>query len=298
MTGTRLCKAGLGRRRLLVTAPLVVALTAAGRGRTVASIDWGISETLFALGIPVAAAADTQGYARVVGSPATPATTRNLGLWSAPNLELLQALAPDLTLIQNWQAPLLPLLRQIGPVEMVSIYTRTGSPYDHAAIATRHIAARLAAGAEADNLIAAGERAMVRQRARLGQWAGRPVLIVKPLAGASFMAFGQGSIFQGALDRLGLANAWTQPPVLLAGASIIDITTLAVAFGDAQVVVIDGQDPTADQPLYRSRLWASLPFVRAGRVTHLPPLWEFGALPTAFRFAQSLSTALLQETRA
>lgn len=287
-----------GRRGLLLALPAAVSLTAMAHRQTIASLDWGISETLFALGLPVIGAADTQGYARALNEPLVPPGTRNLGLWSAPNLELLQALAPDLILMQNWQAPLMPLLRRIAMVKALTIYTRGDDPYDQATSATRWIGTSLGGSAQVERFIADGEAALATARLSLRPVAARPVLVIKLLAGASFMAFGRGSLFQGALDRLGLVNAWTAPAALLAGASITDLPALAAAGTDTWVIVIDSESPAAEQSLYRSQLWAALPFVRARRFTHIPPLWEFGMLPTAHRFAALASAALLQTPRA
>lgn len=283
----------MGRRRFLTcTASLFAcksALASPGPARVV-SLDWGVSETLYAMKIPVAGAADNAGYDRMIEAPATPPSTLNLGLWSAPNIELLQELKPDLILIQAWQQGLLPLLRRIGPTETVTIYTRQGSAYEHANLATHSIAQRLSQIDAAELMLTRGEELLDRCRELLSAHHGESVIVVMIVDGRGFVAFSRASIFHDIVERLGLINAWTGAPQLLCGASIIDLTTL-VSSEASHVIVIDPPGQANDEAFFRSQLWQSLPIVKAQRVKHIPSLWEFGALPTGYRFAGLMVSA-------
>jgi ABC-type Fe3+-hydroxamate transport system substrate-binding protein len=280
--------AALSRRSVL--AGLGTTLLAGG-SQGLVSLDWGISETLYAMGLPVAGAASAASYDRVVIDPPTPPATRDVGLWSAPNLELLQALDPGLILIPAWQRGLMPVLRTIGPVEAVAIYTRQGSAYAAASAATRQIAGRAGAAAAGAALVEGTEAAFQQGRDALRGHDGRPVAVLKIVDGRTLIVFSRTGLFHDVLERLGLRNAWTGAPDLLCGASRIGLADLA-AFGDAHVVIVDTPGQARPQALYDSALWAAMPFVAAGRVSRIASLWEFGALPTAQRFAGLITAAL------
>ena len=286
----------LGRRAVLAGgAALALSLStrafAAPTGRALVSLDWGISETLYAMGIPVVGAASVTGYDSIVADPPTPAGTRDVGLWAAPNIELLHQLAPDLVLIQAWQAGLLPLLQPISPVETTTIYTRDGSPYARARAATRAIANHAGHPDAGEALVAAGEVAFAGCRDALRGYDGRPVVVMKVYDGRSLIIFSRCGLFHDVLEKLGLTNGWAGPPTLLCGASGVDLAGLA-GYGEANVVVIGTPGQKANQRLYDSELWANLPFARERRIQHVPSFWEFGALPTAHRFAGHLAAAL------
>jgi len=286
----------LGRRAFL-TGGAAVALSlsarafAASTGKVLVSLDWGISETLYAMGIPVVGAASVTGYDSIVADPPTPDGTRDVGLWASPNIELLHQLAPDLVLIQSWQAGLLPLLQPISPVEITTIYTRDGSPYARACAATRVLATHAGRPDAGAALVATGETVFAGCRAALRGYDGRPVVVMKVYDGRNFIIFSKCGLFHDVLEKLGLTNGWAGPPTLLCGASSVDLASLA-GYGEANVVVIGTPGQKANQKLYDSDLWASLPFVKERRIKHVPSFWEFGALPTAHRFAGHLTAAL------
>ncbi len=286
----------LGRRAVLaggaaIALSLAARAFAAPAGKLVISLDWGISETLYAMGIPVAGAASVTGYDSIVADPPTPAGTRDVGLWAAPNIELVHQLAPDLVLRQSWQAGLLPLLQPISPVETTTIYTRDGSPYARACAATRVLANRAGRPDAGETLVAAGETAFAGCRDALRGYDGRPVVVMKVYDGRNFIIFSRCGLFHDVLETLELTNGWAGPPTLLCGATSVDLAGLA-GYGEANVVVIGTPGQKANQKLYDSDLWASLPFVKERRIRHVPSFWEFGALPTAHRFARHLTAAL------
>ncbi len=47
-----------------------------------------------------------------------------------------------------------------------------------------------------------------------------------------------------------------------------------------------------EEQLEGSGLWQHLPSIQNGNLLRLPPVWSFGALPSAQRFARELTTAL------
>lgn len=288
--GRRRFLTGAGAAASLACKPAFAQVLAAPGAIRVASLDWGVSETLYAMNVPVAGAADSTGYDKIAAL-ATPPSTLNLGLWNAPNIELLQALKPDLILIQAWQQGLLPLLRRIASTEEITIYTRQGSVYENACMAARAIARWLGRSGAGEMLIERGEMFLERCRAALRAHRGEAVIVVMIVDGRYFVAFSRASLFHDIIGRLDLVNDWDGPAQLLCGASVIDLTALASSRAN-RIIVIDPPGQSADHAFYRSQLWTSLPFVTAGRVAHIPSLWEFGALPTGYRFAELMTAAL------
>jgi len=263
----------------------------ASSGPRIASLNWALSETLYAVGVAPVAAAELAGYARMVGDPPTPPGVADLGFQSEPSLELLAALKPDLILIQDWQSAQRAVLERLGRVESFAIFSGNRDPYPaarEAMLRCAELAGVALAGVRAadaiDAVLAAGE-------ARLAARAERPVYLVQALDPANLVVYSQGSLFHSVLERLGLRNAWAGPAALGWGST--RIAASALSNPQARVVVLASPNPAsgADR-LFSSPLWQALPAAKAGRVAFMPAIWGFGGLPTARRFARALTSAL------
>jgi ferric hydroxamate transport system substrate-binding protein len=262
----------------------------AGASR-LASLSWAVSETLYALGAIPVAAAETQLYDTVVGSPATPAGTVDVGLQGAPNLEYLAQLEPDIIFIQSWQEDLRAALGRCGRVESVALYTGQGDAFINACAATRKIGADAGMDAHAGALIAQSEERLEILRDRLKARELRHLLLVQMIDEANLTVFTGGSLFDGVIRRLGFTNAWTGAPTLLWGGAVVGLEQLA-ELPDATIVLIDAPSLAPSETLTRGPLWRALPNVRSGRFVRLRSFWGFGALPTALRFAEALADAI------
>lgn len=289
----------LGRRRLLQGCAALCAwpLLARAAGPRVAavSLDWGLSESLFAMGLAPLGASALHDYARTPGQAPIPPGVVDVGLSSSPNLELLQSLAPSLLLVQSWQESLRPQLERIAPVHAFTLYTGDGHPLQRALDASRELGRLLGQPERGAALAQAGEARLQVLRERLDAQRGMPVCLLQQIDGDHLSVFAAGGLFHDVLERLGLRNAWQGPADLLWGGSQINLGQLAAVAAE-RVLIIDGQRRNGG--LYASELWRQLPLVRAGRVAYLPFVWGFGALPSALRFAELLSAALLGEAPA
>jgi iron complex transport system substrate-binding protein len=288
-----------GRRTLLgaFAALSALPLFAAQGSRPVAavSLDWGLSETLFAMGLAPLGASLLRDFARTPGQPAVPGRVVDVGLSSAPNLELLQTLRPDVLLLQSWQEPLRPTLERIAPVQTFTLYTGDGHPLQRSFACARQLGDVL-------DIPQAGEQYAQSCRARLHElreslapWRGQDICLLQQIDGHHLSVFARGGLFHDVLEYLGLRNAWQAPADLLWGGSQIELAQLAELDAD-RVLVINGQED--GDTLYGSALWQQLPFVAAGKASFLPFVWGFGALPSALRFAELLNQALQQGTAA
>ncbi len=266
----------------LLPAVLAVPARAADPVRTVV-LDWGLAETLVALGAVPLGVGEAAGYARRVIEPALPPGVIDVGLRVSPNVELLQQLAPDVILVPPWIGQAKTVLERIAPVMVGAIYGQLDGPYAAACAVTEQLGARTGRGADATDLIAQTDTVLAAARPAAGS---RPLYVVSFIDADHIAVYGRGSMFHDVLQRLGRRNAWGGP-ANATGAAVTGLERLTDP--EAEMVTIGPvlPDPAA---LAGNLLWTSLPCVAAGRVTALPPVWFFGALPSAARFARLLAS--------
>jgi iron complex transport system substrate-binding protein len=90
-------------------------------------LDWGLVETLLALGVIPTGVAEIDGYHDNVVEPRVPAQVADVGLRLAPNLEWLQQLSPDYILINSSQESQREILERIARC-VHSPFTATREP--------------------------------------------------------------------------------------------------------------------------------------------------------------------------
>lgn len=255
---------------------------------SVVTLDWTITETLVALGAMPRAVAQIDAYHEWVGEPALSPGVTDLGLRTQPNLELLASLSPDRILISPLFANLTPRLSRIAPVDNLELYTPDTDTWHQMRRLTRRVARLAERPTAGDALIEATEARLAQLRARLPEDS-RPLLIVQFMDARHVRVFGAGGLYQAVLDRLGLDNAWTGTTNAW-GFSLVGIEALVDI--DARLVVVEPLPVGVGEQLAGSGLWQALPSVRDGTRITLPPVWSFGALPSARRFAEVLVKAL------
>lgn len=264
-------------------------------------LDWGLVETLLALGITPVGVAETGAYNASVVTPTVPAQVADVGLRLAPSLELLQQLAPDLILINSSQESQRAMLERIAPVMAFAVYTDAGAPYRHSQDVTLQVAQLCGRESAGHALIDATERALVTSRARIAaqRLAGqtltppRPLYLIRFFDGRHIGVYGARSLFQDVMTALDLTNAWNGPTDYW-GIGVAGVEKLA-ASPSADVLYFDPLPGGVARTLASNRLWHALPAVAAGRVAVLPPFWGFGMLPSAARFADALTTTLTRD---
>ncbi|MBH8579491.1 ABC transporter substrate-binding protein [Bisbaumannia pacifica] len=281
--------ARLAALTLLLATPFAAPLAQADGGPPrLASLDWTLAETLVALGHPPIALGQVAAYHAWVGEPALPDAVIDLGLRSQPNLERLAALAPERILISPMFANLRPRLERIAPVSELTLYAPGEATWPQLLALTRELAARVEDPAAGEALIDASEARLAELRERLPE-TGEPLLIVQFMDARHVRVFGANGLFQAVLDRLGLENAWTRPTNAW-GFSLASLEELAAL--EARLVVVEPYPRGVEARLADSGLWQHQPSVAADRVITLAPVWSFGALLSAVRFAELLVSAL------
>jgi ferric hydroxamate transport system substrate-binding protein len=288
--------AGTSRRLLLrlagaaALAPLAPrSANARSQPSRIAVFDWGLAETLLALGVAPIALCETAGYRQWVIEPALPPSVADAGLRIEPNFELIASLRPDLILTTPELEPLRPMLERIGRCQALSIYRPEGDAWDHAGETVLTLSRLLGREADAQTLLRRVDASLEGARARIAA-AQRPLYLVNFIDGRHVRIYGKGSIFQTVLDRLGLTNAYTGWTSFW-GFATLGIEHLA-ANPDAQLLYLEPLPVEADRTFREGPLWAALPFVREGRIGALPPVWSFGGIASGERLARLLGEKL------
>jgi len=252
-------------------------------------IDWGMLETLLAIGVDPSAGTELIQFRRLVVEPELPRTIIDLGLRGTPNYELLRLVAPDLIVISNFYEYQRTALERVAPVLSQPVYEAGTPPYPLAERAATALGAALGRTEEAAALIEGTAALAARCRDVLRPIAARPLFVISLGDSRHFRAFGADSMAGDVLGRLGLANAWTDPTSYSATAPVA-IEALARK-PDAAIVVVAPLPPEVARTLAENALWNALPAVRQGRVAVLDPINHFGGLPSARRFARLLTDA-------
>lgn len=284
-----------GRRFLLalhMTAAIVLAgalsASSALAAPRIASLNWTLAETLVALEAPPMALAQINDYVAWLGED-VPDSVTDIGLRTQPNMELLASMQPDNIIISPLFANLIPMLSDIAPVSTYSLYTGNQPVWTELEELTRQLGELSNREQQAEQLIAA-------TNARMTQLAGRVPEQTRPLVVMQFMdarharVFGEGSLYTTVVERLGLHSSWAKPTNVW-GFTLVGIEQL-MPLAEARLVVVEPYPAGVLDELAHSGLWQHLGSVQRGDVITLPPVWSFGSLPSASRFATSLVNAL------
>ena len=256
-------------------------------------LDDGLAETLLTLGVTPIAVADREIWEKWVVEPPLPPQVADIGTILEPNLEFLLQLRPDIILSTPYLDGIKPLLERVAPVMTIGIYTPDGQPYRRAIAATRQLAALVGKESEGEALIAATEAYFSDVRQRLEPLSARPIYVVNFLDPRNVRIYGEKSLFQAVLDRIGIRNAWTGETNYW-GFATVGIDGLATS-SDARLAYLEPLPEGAVGTLTESPVWNAMPFVRNRSIMRLAPALMFGALPSASRFARLLAAALTAE---
>jgi ABC-type Fe3+-hydroxamate transport system substrate-binding protein len=252
-------------------------------------LEWTSAEMVVSLGAAPLAVGDTRGYGDWVQGPALPQATIDLGSRSEPNLELLRELRPDLIVGAYGYGLDESSFSRLAPTFNVPFYSSKAAPYAQAQQVTLQLGDLLGRRRDAESLVERIGASIAQARAALAQKQQKPLCVVSMFDDRHVRIYGAGSLLQDVLDRLGLVNAWTGATNEW-GFSTVGIEQL-VAVGEAQLISLDPIPPHIRIRIARSSLWANLPCVRNGQVRTIPPVWPFGGLAAAVRFAGFMAKA-------
>ncbi|MBD3896475.1 ABC transporter substrate-binding protein [Halomonas sp. ML-15] len=255
----------------------------------IVTLDWTIAETLVALDNPPVGLAEIPQYRRWGGAEQLPSDVIDVGLRAQPNRELIAQQAPDHILLSPLFMRLSDQLNTIAPITSLANY-QLGDPLWQRLQRTTHTLSALSGNHDAaSTLIDVVEGYLDQQKALLE--AQPPLLVVQFIDARHLRVYGENSLFQAVLERLGLTNVWQQPTNQW-GVATVALEEL-LTYSDAAIIVVEPLPSGMSNDFSDNVLWQHLPAVQEHRVFRLPAVWSFGGIPSAARFAELLSEALL-----
>ncbi|HLV78326.1 MAG TPA: ABC transporter substrate-binding protein [Marinobacter sp.] len=259
----------------------------------IVALNWAAAESLLLLGITPVGVADLPGYSTWVREPEMPDHVANVGTRVAPSLETIAELKPDLIVTSAEMAPAAELLQRIAPTYVISVYKDGTRPFEKAREMLRTLADMTGRSEQADAILADIDTTLEHQRHRLRQaeLARKPIALVSFLDDRHVRIYTSNSLFQTALDQLGLANAWPGEGNYW-GFSAISLDAIADT-PESRLVVIEPLAPGLPATLSQSPFWTYLPPVRNREVYQIPPAWPFGGILPVKRLAVALTDALI-----
>ena len=260
----------------------------------VATSDWSTAETLTAMGHPPVSVGDKRAYGNWVNYPPLPNTTLDAGLRFQPNLERLYQIKPDMFIQSPWFAHLKPQFEKVAPVREISFAGDKGIAYPQTLAATRELGSIIGDKAAAERLIQQTEKQFQQQKNTLFPYSKRPLAVVQFVDARHLRIYGNTSLFNVVMQKLGLKNAW-QGESNAWGFANIALTDLAKLPPDTLLIIIQPHPRNTRAALDKSALWQRLPFSKPQNRRVLPQAWSYGALPSMQRFADELAAKLPSE---
>ncbi|MFP4252333.1 MAG: iron-siderophore ABC transporter substrate-binding protein [Guyparkeria sp.] len=270
---------------LLVAALPVRAADTAPR---IATLDWTVAETLIGIDARLVGLAQLDGYDSWVAEPVVPSTVRDLGLRAQPNLEQLAAIAPDRIALTPMFANLSGRLSSIAPVDVFELYGPDVDTWPALRRVTRELGEYAGRRERAEALIESTEDRLAELATRLPEEP--PALIVIQFMDERHVrVFGKNGLYDAVMERLGIENGWTGETNRW-GFSLVGLEELAEL--DGRIVVVRPYPVGVERALAESAFWQRLTVGSGHAALEIEPVWSFGGLPSARRFAGQLLEAL------
>ncbi len=285
-----LCRSLLVLYLLLMSGFVLAESSRLDKPLKVMSVDWSQTETILALGITPVASAQQSDYNDWVRSPRIPEETVDVGLRTQPNLERLSELSLDKILLSPRFSSLEQQLSRIAPVKVVGLFMEGNVDWEAVKAFTRRMAKEVNATLEAENLISRGEEELSRLKRSLPETL-PPVLLIQFMDAKHVRIFGENSIYKVALSELGIENGWAGKTNAW-GFSLVGLNRLQGIKG--QIVLIEPFPAGVKEHLESDQYWKYIVNQSGYSTIQLAPTWSFGALPSALRFANTITSALNQ----
>ncbi|MBW3694975.1 iron-siderophore ABC transporter substrate-binding protein [Vibrio sp. T187] len=259
----------------------------------VMSIDWTQTETLLALGIEPVAVAQIADYNAWVKSPLIPDSVPDVGLRTQPNLERIFELKPEKIFISPMFSSLEPQLSKIAPVTSIGLYRDGDIDWQALVKNARAIAKEVGREEQADVLIQDAQSEIAELKKVLPSDV-PPLLMVQFMDSNHVRVFGKNSLYKTSINQLGIESAW--PGITNAwGYSLVGIDKLIGIEG--QIVIIEPLPAGTSEQLANNQFWQYVVTESGYEAVRVPPVWSFGSIPSATRFARFITEALGSEAQ-
>ena len=104
--------------------------------------------------------------------------------------------------------------------------------------------------------------------------------------------FGQNSLYSQAIEKIGLSNAWNEETNSW-GFSLVGIDKLAGI--RAQIVIVEPLPHGGEKRLSQDPFWQYVVQQSGEKVMQVAPVWSFGSIPSALRFAELVTANKVEE---
>lgn len=258
------------------------------------ALSWTTAETLVAIGAPPEGMSMRDNYQKWGSIRSIPEDTVEVGLSFQPNLEIISSMHPDIIASDSVFAVSDEKLSERYNTYRFSLYNEDVDRWNELVGFTRQVSSAIMRPYSGEIYIADVENKIKHLKNRVREW-NEPLLIIRALDSHHVRVYGNNSLVQAVLDRLGLTNAW-QEPTNQKGFSIVGVEELIGI--DARLVIVEGPQLSGNiaTQLSHRGLWQYVPSIRENNLITVPPFWVFGALPSALSFAESLVEALEEPT--
>ena len=267
---------------------------------SIAVFEWTIAEALLSLESPSILMGNVAAFHSWTGDDYIDANIIDIGTQLFPNMELLGDIFPQHIFLVPRQTRLSNSLANIASSDVIKSYPYTNS--NSGDLWSRFDAFVLDLG-ELSGRSSAAEQLIINTQSHLESlkdelYPQPPLLVVQLITEQYVRIYGDNSMFQGALQRLGLRNAWTGETDQW-GRSLVSVREL---FNDhlenARLIVMESAFPIGiESNIENSGMWRYLPSVQRGDYVVLPStFWIAGVHPSALRFAEALVEALKEST--
>ncbi|TMU27239.1 ABC transporter substrate-binding protein [Halomonas sp. ATBC28] len=263
---------------------------ASSNSSAIAALDIRIVETLVAMDIVPTSLTDPEAQyfstTRLMGST-------NLGIGFQPNLELLSQVSPQQILVSPNLAQISARLSGISSLTSLTPYDieKRADSWRQLTSFTCELGKHIDDERSAERLIRETEQHLHALRDSIPDNQ-PPLLIIRLMDNRHARVFGNSSMFQSALEQLGLTNAW-QGESNHWGFTTVSIDALIDI--DARLVILES--PYANSPVHEQfsvqGTWQHMRSLQRGDEIYLPATFHhFGALPSALVFSEALVEAL------
>ncbi|MCX8999742.1 iron-siderophore ABC transporter substrate-binding protein [Rhizobiaceae bacterium BDR2-2] len=264
------------------------------------ALDQQTTEYLLALGLQPAGVTGPANYRRFTGDeePRLAGDVVDLGLFSAPNIELIMALEPDLIVgnVSSVQKSL-SMLREIAPVAaFLSQPSGSSDQFGNMSATLRVFAMLTGRQTEGEAFLASLDAGLAEARARFKTvgLGGRPVILGNVNAGvtgAEIMLFNANALPAQILARCGFDYGQDDARFADKGFTVTTAESL-IAFQDADFLYMPFNAKGVEN-LMSTPVWRNLNFVREGRVHAVPYRLIHNGPLSARLFLRDVQKALL-----
>ncbi|GAA3390671.1 iron-siderophore ABC transporter substrate-binding protein [Cryptosporangium minutisporangium] len=269
----------------------------------IVSLEWGLTETLLALGVKPVGAADVKGYNVWDKSIALEPSTPDVGTRGEPSLDAIAALKPDLVVsVTDVPENVLAQIEKTAPVLALRGSDST-DPIGYMRRTVETLATITGTEDKGKELLAGFDKKIEDGKAALAKAgkAGGPFVMADGWVDSgtvSIRMFTPGSFFGAIGQELGLKSQWTSGGDKDYGLAQTDLEGLTKITDPKTSFVYVANDGEANSTFIKSvesnAVWKQLPFVKTGGNVHRLPdgIWMFGSTPSAEAYVDAVVDAL------